>query len=321
MKKKESLVLILILLMMLTACGHEHTWQAATCVSPKICPECGETEGEALGHSWIEATCTEAKVCAMCLQTMGEPLGHEWIDATCTESKHCAVCNKQEGDPLGHEWTAADCVTAETCSVCGDTQGEPVRHEVENWTVTMDSTCTEVGTESGTCNHCGESLEREIEKKEHVAGEWVVTVQPTIDEDGQRTRSCVTCQKELESESYTLSDEEIERLYKNNCKSIAYDSLARSPGEYEGEYVKFSGRVVQVCSEASSALYYSTYRVAVSGSYNSVVYIYVDNYGSGERILEDDWITFYGKFDGLFSYETVMGAQVTIPSVKVEYVD
>ena len=321
MKKRVFLILILVLLMALTACGHEHTWQAASCVSPKMCPECGETEGEALGHNWVDATCTEAKMCAVCLQTVGEPAGHDWVDATCTEAMYCAICKKTEGEPLGHEWIPADCVTAEKCTVCGLEQGAPVGHEVKNWVVTKASSCTETGTETGTCSLCAEVLEREIEKKDHVPGEWETTVQPTIDEEGRRVRSCINCKKELESEAFELSDEEIERLYKNSCKSISYDKLARSPGEYEGEYVKFSGRVVQVCSEASSNLYYSTYRVAVSGSYNSVVFLYVDNYGSGERILEDDWITFYGEFDGLYSYTTVMGAQVTIPSVKAEYVD
>ena len=30
--------------------GHEHQWQEASCVAPKTCSVCGETEGKALGH-------------------------------------------------------------------------------------------------------------------------------------------------------------------------------------------------------------------------------------------------------------------------------
>lgn len=33
---------------MLTGCGHEHTWADATCTEPKTCSVCGETEGEVL---------------------------------------------------------------------------------------------------------------------------------------------------------------------------------------------------------------------------------------------------------------------------------
>ena len=321
MKKKAFAVVLLTLCLLLSACGHTHTWQAASCTSPKICPECGETEGEALGHDWLDATCLDAKVCTVCLQTMGSPLGHRWQDASCTTAKTCSTCGIAEGQALGHTWNPATCIAPETCSVCGESQGEALGHAIDSWTILKDSTCTEIGKESGTCSVCDEVVEQEISLKEHTPSDWTVTVQPTSDENGTHIKTCTACGVELESESFTLSAEEIEQLYKKSCKTISYDKLSRTPGEYEGELVKFSGKVVQVCSEAESAFYYSTYRVATSGSYNNVVYILVDNYGSGSRILEDDWITFYGEFDGLFTYETVRGDSLTIPKIKVEYID
>ena len=51
MKKVAILILCMIMTIALVGCGHEHTWQEATCISPKTCSECGETEGGALGHS------------------------------------------------------------------------------------------------------------------------------------------------------------------------------------------------------------------------------------------------------------------------------
>ena len=319
--KKLSIILMALLCIVLAACGHEHTWQASTCTSPKLCTSCGETEGEALGHSWMEATCDKSSFCSVCGLTSGDPLGHTWTDATCTEPKTCELCGKTDGDANGHNFLPATCTEPETCSVCGHTQGEALGHTVSEWTVSQDSTCTEVGTETGTCTVCGEAVNQEIPMKEHTPGDWNVIKQPTPDEEGTRTQNCTVCEKELTREQFTLSAEELKQLYIQNCKSIAYTSLERTPGEYEGEYVKFSGYVVQVCSEASSSFYYSTYRVATSGRYNNVVYVMVDNYGSGTRILEDDYITFYGKFDGLFTYETVRGDQITIPSVIAEYVD
>ena len=80
--KKLSIVLIALLCFVLAACGHEHTWQASTCTSPKLCTSCGETEGEALGHSWVEATCDKSSFCSVCGLTSGDPLGHTWQDAT-----------------------------------------------------------------------------------------------------------------------------------------------------------------------------------------------------------------------------------------------
>ena len=307
--------------MALSACGHSHTWQAANCTSPQICPECGATEGEALGHVWEDATCTASKFCTVCGLTSGNPIDHSWKDATCTAPQTCGSCGETTGAALEHTWNAATCTIPEICSVCSETQGEALGHSVDSWAIIADSTCTEPGREGGTCSVCSESLDREIPLKEHSPSDWIITVQPTPDSEGTHIRSCTVCNAELESEEFTLSDEEIEKLYKSNCKSISYDTLSRTPDDYKGEYVKFSGKVVQVCSEASSMFYYSTYRVATSGSYDNIVYIKVDNYGSGSRILEDDRITFYGKFDGLYTYTTVMGASVTIPCIIVEYID
>lgn len=319
--KRYYLPMILILCVLLTACGHEHQWQAATCSTAKICSTCGQTEGEALGHIWVDATCTEGKYCSVCLQVIGEPLGHNWLDATCTQAQTCSTCKAANGSPLGHTWEPATCTLSETCRVCAATQGEPLGHAVEVWSEVTAATCTEEGTETGICTVCGESCERSIALIEHTPSEWISTVAPTKTSKGTRVKNCTVCAKELESEQYELTPEELAKEYKESCQKISYDSLARTPGNYKGQRVKFSGKVVQVCSEATSILYYSTYRVATSGNYNNVVYIYVDNYGSGERILEDDRITFYGEFDGLYTYKTVRGDSITIPSVKVEYID
>ena len=295
MKKQVVLVMSLSLCFLLTACGHEHNWQAATCSSSQICTSCGETVGEPLGHDWVEAGCEVSRHCSICGLTSGEPLGHSWSEATCEEPKKCYECSKIQGEALGHD--------------------------IEMWEVTEKATCTSEGVESGICSVCEKTVEKSIAKVDHVPGDWVVTVQPTPDEDGTRVKKCKVCETQLQEESFEVSAEEMEKLYKKNCKSISYDNLSRNPGDYEGEYVKFSGYVVQVCSEATSSLYYSTYRVATNGRYDNVVYIKVDNYGSGSRILEDDRVTFYGTYDGLYTYETVMGASVTIPSIIVEYID
>lgn len=90
----------LAMCVMLTGCGHKHTWVEATCTEPRTCTECGETEGEPLGHTWVEATCTEPKHCSVCGETEGEPLGHTWIEANYQDPKTCSVCGATEGEPL-----------------------------------------------------------------------------------------------------------------------------------------------------------------------------------------------------------------------------
>ena len=272
-----------------------------------------------MGHTWLEATCTEAKTCEACGQIRGNALGHTWNDATCTESEVCSVCGKQQGEPLGHKWEDATCTEAKTCSICDKTEGDPLGHAVEEWTLITDSTCTETGLESGVCAVCGEPIEQATKKKEHTPGEWEITKMPTEDEPGTRVSCCTVCGNQTAEEEFSLSEEELMAAYKEECQSIAYNDLARTPGEYEGELVYFYGKIVQVCSEASSPFFYSSYRLATYDGYDNVVYLLIDNYGTGVRILEDDWISVYGEFTGLRSYETVRGDTITIPEVEVKY--
>ncbi len=84
----------------MTACGHEHEWADANCVSPKSCTSCEETEGEALGHNWADATCASPKTCTVCGETEGEALEHTWVDANYQQPKTCSVCAATEGEAL-----------------------------------------------------------------------------------------------------------------------------------------------------------------------------------------------------------------------------
>lgn len=124
---------------MLTGCGHEHTWNEATCTEPRICSECGETEGEALGHTWVDATCAEPKTCSVCGGTEGEALPHTWVDATCAEAKHCSVCGETEGEPLEHTLTEANYQQPATCKVCGAVVGEPLQADFEKYGLTCNA--------------------------------------------------------------------------------------------------------------------------------------------------------------------------------------
>lgn len=42
-----------------TSAAHEHVYGDATCTSPSICAECGETTGERADHSYVDGKCSE----------------------------------------------------------------------------------------------------------------------------------------------------------------------------------------------------------------------------------------------------------------------
>jgi len=84
--------------------------------------------GCACKHQWSEATCLTPKTCILCEETEGEPAGHKWVDATCEFPKTCSVCSAIEGNPLCHTEAVRDCAINYTdlnrerqtyCSNCG----------------------------------------------------------------------------------------------------------------------------------------------------------------------------------------------------------
>ena len=135
--RKTICILALVLACISTLCGCRcsHTWDNATCDTPKTCQFCGMTEGAPLGHTWKSATCDEPMFCEICHQTEGKPLPHQWIDATCTAAKACIACDATVGEPLGHVWQASSCEEPRHCTVCGIEDGMAFGH---TW---MDATC------------------------------------------------------------------------------------------------------------------------------------------------------------------------------------
>lgn len=127
MKRLMLLAVLVLCTVLLTGCFCKHeTWNDATCLTPKTCAECGETEGEALGHSWMAATCETPKTCEQCGQTDGEAKGHAWQAATCETPKTCSNCSLTEGEALGHDWQDATTELPKTCATCALTEGERI---------------------------------------------------------------------------------------------------------------------------------------------------------------------------------------------------
>ena len=120
---------------------HIHNFLDATCLTPKTCSDCGETNGEALGHTWEIATCLVPQICSVCKVTEGELADHSWEDATCLVPKTCSVCKVTEGELADHSWEDATCLVPRTCSVCEATEGELADHSWAAATCLVPKTC------------------------------------------------------------------------------------------------------------------------------------------------------------------------------------
>lgn len=99
--------------------------------------------------------------------------------------------------------------------------------------------------------------------------------------------------------------------------SVTYDNLARTPDDYEGKAIKMKGKVIQVMEGEDE----TDLRVAIGGDYDKVVFLAYQKGIVEERILEDDYITFYGISYNLYTYESTMGGDITIPLILADYVE
>lgn len=267
---------------------------------------------------------------------------HEWEEATCVTKRKCRLCgeidetSELKDHELGNWITKKEPNCSEkgqeeaSCKVCGqvftdEIDVDPEAHNITDWQVSKKATCTESGEETGKCSLCGKEFSREIDKVAHTPGDWEIVKKASLSESGTRVKKCTVCGEDLESESFELDEKEREKLYKDECKSVSYKEMARDPEAYKGKYVKVTGEVIQVV-EATSSLNYCSYRVDITkkGSYytyyTDTVYINYDGFGKTPKIIEDDIVTFWGVCMGSKTYETVMGASVTIPYIVAEYI-
>lgn len=117
----------------------------------------------------------------------------------------------------------------------------------------------------------------------------------------------------LAAECEAALQEEISS-YKETCETVAYRDIERNPETYNGTHLIVTGKVVQV-----SEGWFDTVTLRVEDNNGDVWYITYTRNDGESRILEDDLITCYGECDGVESYTSVLGNQVTIPSVDMKY--
>ena len=98
----------------------------------------------------------------------------------------------------------------------------------------------------------------------------------------------------------------------------SYNTIARDADSYKGTKVRFRGKVLQEGDAGSSMRYI---RLAVDSDYDTVLFVTYTSDQVPVRVLEDDILTIYGTVAGNYSYETVMGASITLPWVNSDMID
>lgn len=94
---------------------------------------------------------------------------------------------------------------------------------------------------------------------------------------------------------------------------ITYDNLARTPDEYKGQKVKFTGKVIQVIEGTSE----NTLRIELDNDYNKVIIVGYKPSIASKRVLENDSVTIKGTSIGIYTYKSTLGGNISIPGIYV----
>lgn len=106
---------------------------------------------------------------------------------------------------------------------------------------------------------------------------------------------------------------------KTSYPTLNYKEAHRYPGQYKGNQVSFSGKVLQVME--GGWLSDKTLRISSKGSYDDVVYVTISDENDVVPILEDDRVIVYGVLNGNQSYTSIFGASITIPEVTADRIN
>lgn len=170
-----------------------------------------------------------------------------------------------------------------------------------------------------------------MEKKERIEEEKIAFKEKerkeeeerkTAEKERKEKEEAERKEKEEAEEAERKEREEAEKAQREKEEKEKYNTgitrndMARDKDGLSGEYVKFSGKVVQVMQGDG----YNQYRLAVDDDYDQMILIEMIDGLIDSNILEDDYITIEGMSFGNESYTTVLGAEQTIPAVIVDQV-
>lgn len=163
-----------------------------------------------------------------------------------------------------------------------------------------------------------ERVESEPEALEEVEAESELEVEKIVDKP-EETEEVNKPEVETKEESSEVNEpaeevEESEELRPEDYNpDITYEDLARNPDSHIFKPITFEGKIVQVIQGEES----SQYRLAANGNYDNMFLIEISNDKLEQRILEDDYIRFYGYSMGEITYESALGGNITVPGVLV----
>ena len=142
----------------------------------------------------------------------------------------------------------------------------------------------------------------------------IISAAPWFELSAEEQADMLIVLQEREAERDAQAAKEAQQGYETG---ITYDQLARTPDDYIGKKVKFTGVAIQVIEGSGTTML----RVATSGHYDNVILVEYQSDLTPIRVLDDDKVIIYGVSQGLYTYESTGGADITIPYIMVDQLE
>lgn len=128
------------------------------------------------------------------------------------------------------------------------------------------------------------------------------------------------------TEKPTENPKKVEKEFKDSCDTIDFKTLSRNPDKYKGNNYKLTGEIIQVQESAWGDtvdlrinITKEEFEYIDDVMWTDTIFATVEIPDGEDKLLEDDVITFWGTCDGNYTYETVLGNNVSLPKIDIKY--
>ena len=217
--------------------------------------------------------------------------------------------SKKDYDTLQNSFndTTKELERVKTANGILETENETLNNQIESAKAYLELDPTEKELVDAKIKEVNEATEAQI-AEEKAQKEAEEAAKKQAEEEAKR--------KAEEEEKARKEEEERQKAEAEAHKyetGLTWEQIAREGKN--GTLGQFEGKIVQVINGNYG---YTQYRIAINGNYDTIMLVEAASYELKETLLEDDYVYFKGKSMGTVSYESVMGANITIPAFDVD---
>ena len=107
--------------------------------------------------------------------------------------------------------------------------------------------------------------------------------------------------------------------YEASCISVGYQELSTNVGKYNGQHVKFTGKVVSINTKNGKTQIVLSV-TPVNGGWSTSDLIFV-TYNAQTQFTVGNIVTVYGDVAGTYNYVSISNGQLIIPKITARYIE